>query len=217
MKLKIALLLTICLSTVYASKAQLPEKAEDVSPLLIGETIPNEPVVTADGKTVALHNLLKEKPTVLIFYRGGWCPYCNHHLAEIGEAEADILQLGYQIIAVSPDDAKHLQATDEKNKLNYQLLSDSKGLLTKAAGLAFQAPERYSKMLVEHSSGDNNGFLPVPALFVLNTKGEILFEYINPNYKMRMPGNLLLAALKILSGTKSSKACNGPASFCFAA
>lgn len=199
MKLKIALFLTICLSITSFVKAQLPEKPEDVSPLLIGEIIPNEQVATMDGKNVVLHDLLKEKPTVLIFYRGGWCPYCNTQLAEVGQAEEDILKLGYQIIAVSPDDAQHLQATDEKNKLNYQLLSDSKGLLTKAAGLAFKAPERYGKMLVEHSSGDNNGFLPVPAVFVLNTKGEILFEYINPNYKVRMPGDLLLAALKSLA------------------
>ncbi len=120
-------------------------------------------------------------------------------MAEVGQAEEDILKLGYQILAVSPDDVAHLQKTDEKNKLNYQLLSDSKGLLTMATGLAFKAPERYSKMLVEHSSGDNTGFLPVPAVFILNTKGEILFEYINPNYKVRMPGDLLLAVLKSLA------------------
>lgn len=202
MKLKISLLLTLCLSITSIAFAQLPEKAEDISPLLIGETIPDEAVTTVDGQTVNLHKLLKEKPTVLIFYRGGWCPYCNHHLAEVGQAEAEILKLGYQIIAVSPDDVKHLQATEEKNKLNYQLLSDSKGLLTKATGIAFKAPERYGKMLVEYSSGDNAGFLPVPAVFVLNTKGEILFEYINPNYKERMPGDLLLAVLKSLA-TKS--------------
>ncbi len=71
MKLKIALFLMLCLSATSFLKAQLPEKSEDVSPLLIGETIPNVQVGTMDGKTVALHDLLKDKPTVLIFYRGG--------------------------------------------------------------------------------------------------------------------------------------------------
>lgn len=199
MNFKTTFSLIFCLSFTSWVIAQLPEKAEDVSPLLIGEMIPNEQVTTTDGNTIAFHNLLKEKPTVLIFYRGGWCPYCNTQLVEIGQAEADILKLGYQIIAVSPDDVKHLQVTDEKNKLNYQLLSDSKGLLATAAGIAFKAPERYGKMLVEHSGGDNVGFLPVPTVFVLDTKGEILFEYINPNYKVRMPGDLLLAVLKTLA------------------
>ncbi len=178
--------------------AQLPEKPEDVSPLLVGETIPDEQVATLDGKSVMFHKLIKAKPTVLVFYRGGWCPYCNLHLAELGEAEEEILQLGYQIIAVSPDDAAHLQATGEKNKVKYQLVSDVKGNLASATGIAFQAPERSKQRLSEYSDGQNPGYLPVPSLFVLNTQGEILFEYINPNYKVRIPADLLLAVLKTL-------------------
>ncbi|MBK7871373.1 MAG: AhpC/TSA family protein [Saprospiraceae bacterium] len=195
---KIILLLTVCLSTTSLLFSQLPEKPEDVSPLLIGETIPNEQVTTLDGKSIAFHDLIKEKPTVLIFYRGGWCPYCNTHLAEIGQAEAEILKLGYQIIAVSPDDAKHLQATGEKNKVNYQLVSDGKGLLATATGIAFKAPDRSKQRLFEYSDGTNPGYLPVPTLMVLNTKGEILFEYIRPEYKSRISSDLLLAVLKNL-------------------
>lgn len=198
MQTKITFLLLFFFSVANFALAQLPEKAEDISPLLIGETFPNEQVATLDGKIVGFQELTKEKPTVVIFYRGGWCPYCNRHLAEIGQVEAQILELGYQILAVSPDDAAHLEATVDKNDINYQLISDSNGALAKAAGIAFQAPERYTKMLGEYSSGDNAGFLPVPAVFVLNTKGEILFEYINPNYKVRMSGDLLLAVLRTL-------------------
>lgn len=177
--------------------AQLPENPEDVSPLLVGETMPDVQVTTLDGQSVNFLELVKAKPTVVIFYRGGWCPYCNRHLAEVGQAEADIIAAGYQILAISPDDAEHLKGTADKNDLKYQLLSDSNGALTKAAGLAFQAPERYGKMLGEHSGGGNSeGFLPVPAVLVLNTKGEILFEYINPNYKVRMSGELLKAVLQ---------------------
>ncbi len=177
--------------------AQLPENPEDISPLLIGETMPDVQVTNLDGQTVNFLDLAKAKPTVVIFYRGGWCPYCNRHLAEIGQIEADILAAGYQILAISPDDAEHLKATADKNALNYQLISDSDGTLTKAAGLAFRAPERYGKMLGEYAGGGNSeGFLPVPAIFVLNTNSEILFEYINPNYKVRMSGELLKAVLQ---------------------
>jgi len=177
--------------------AQIPANAEDIAPLLVGETMPDVQVTTLDGQTASFLDLVKAKPAVVIFYRGGWCPYCNRHLAEVGQAEANILAAGYQILAVSPDDVTHLQATADKNDLNYTLVSDSNGALTKAAGLAFQAPERYGEMLGEHSGGGNSGgFLPVPAVFVLNTKGEILFEYIKPNYKVRMSGELLKAVLQ---------------------
>lgn len=193
-KILFAILLPIAFNTTLM--AQLPSNAEDISPLLIGETIPDVLVTTLEGEETNFHDLIKEKPTVVIFYRGGWCPYCNRHLAEIGQIEADILAAGYQILAVSPDDAAHLRATIDKNEIKYQLISDSKGALAKAAGIAFQAPERYSKMLGEYSSGENAGYLPVPTVFVLNTKGEILFEYINPNYKLRMSGDLLKAVLQ---------------------
>jgi peroxiredoxin len=48
------------------------------------------------------------------------------------------------------------------------------------------------------SDGQNKGFLPVPSVFVVDKAGEILFEYINPNYKKRLNGDLLMAVLKTL-------------------
>jgi peroxiredoxin len=65
-------------------------------------------------------------------------------------------------------------------------------------GLEFKAPEKYTGMLSERSNGQNNGLLPVPSLFVVDTSGKILFEYINPDYKMRISPGLLLAVLKEL-------------------
>lgn len=178
--------------------AQLPEKAEDISPLLIGETFPGLEVTGMDGATIAFDKITKERPTVLIFYRGGWCPYCNRHLSAIGQNEADILKLGYQVVAISPDKAEKLQETADKDEVKYRLFSDASGELSKAAGIAFQAPDSYGQRLLDWSGGENTGFLPVPSVFVLNTKGEILFEYINPNYKKRMSRELLLAVLKAL-------------------
>jgi peroxiredoxin len=178
--------------------AQLPNQAEDISPLLIGESVPDLPVIGIDSKEVSLYDIISEKPTVLIFYRGGWCPYCNLHLGEIGSKEPEILELGYQVVAISPDNAENLRETAGKEEVNYRLFSDASGELTRAIGIAFQAPERYGQRLLDRSSGKNMGFLPVPSVFVLNMQGEALFEYINPDYKKRLSGDLLLAVLKAL-------------------
>jgi|GEM_PF-1173599 len=91
----------VLLSLPVVSVSQLPGKAEDVKPLKIGETIPSLNVKSIAGETIPISNLLKEKPTVLIFYRGGWCPYCNQHLAEMADDEERILAMGYQIVAIS--------------------------------------------------------------------------------------------------------------------
>ena len=176
----------------------LPKLATEVAPLLIGEKIPSLILKSVDNAAVNLGELFSKKRTVLVFYRGGWCPYCNAHLAALGQAEKELLELGYQIIAISPDAPQSLKASDEKEKLNYVLLSDSTGELSKAVGIAFQAPENYKAIITKGSEGVNTSFLPVPAVFILNTNAEIEFEYITPNYKNRISNDLLLAAAKSL-------------------
>jgi peroxiredoxin len=186
----------VCLT--LSVSAQLAEKAQDISPLLIGETVPDAVLKSVDSSDQSFLSILSKKPTVVLFYRGGWCPYCNTHLSDIRDAESEILALGYQIIAISPDSPEYLKASDEKNELNYQLYSDANGKLTKAMGIAFKVAERRKEKLFNKSGGLNDGFLPVPSVFIIDTSGQIVFEYINPNYKKRMSSKLLIAVLKNL-------------------
>ncbi|AWW30680.1 AhpC/TSA family protein [Echinicola strongylocentroti] len=184
---------------VFSTKAQeVPSQPTDISPLLIGEEIPESDLKDPDGNTVSLKKKIAQKPTVLIFYRGGWCPYCNKHLAELQEVEQEILDKGYQILAISPDAPEQLKATVDKNELTYSLYSDNDLKVTKSFGLAFQAPDRYKDMLFKASDQQNPGVLPVPSVFVLDKKGTILFEYVNPNYDSRMSGKMLTAVLTSL-------------------
>lgn len=180
------------------SFAQFALKAEDISPLLVGEDMPTGNLKNSNSENVDLSKMLMEKPSVVIFYRGGWCPYCNTHLAEVGNSEEEILKLGYQIIAISPDSPENLKVTGEKHKLKYTLLSDSDGTYTQAMGLAFTAPERSIKYIDKGSNGANKVFLPVPAIFVVDTKGQIVFEHISPNITKRISSRLLLGVLNSL-------------------
>lgn len=186
----------LCFTQVFCHAQEIPKEPTDISPLLIGEKIPDIQLKDINGSPVTLANLAGEKQTVLIFYRGGWCPYCNVHLGEIQTIEQDILNAGYQIVAISPDAPENLKASIDKHKLNYKLLSDRETKAAQGFGLAYQAPERYHNTLSKSSGGGNKGVLPVPALFVLNRQGEILFEYINPDYKKRIKGSLLLSVIK---------------------
>jgi peroxiredoxin len=178
--------------------AQIAEKAEEIAPLLIGESFPDIQVRGTDGAKVNFRQVLAKKPTVLIFYRGGWCPYCSAHLQELGAIESEILELGYQVIAVSPDRIEKLKDIESMEDINYRLYSDPAGELMQATGIAFKAPDRYGDRLLDWSGGENEGFLPVPSVFIVDQEGMIDFEYINPNYKKRMSGELLLAVLKVL-------------------
>ncbi len=190
----IALLLFIALKSV----AQMPEKNTDISPLLIGEVIPDTTLIAPDGTKQTTRSIFSKNSTVLLFYRGGWCPYCNLHLSEIQKVENQVVALGYQIVAVSPDSPKNLLQTTAKDSLNYSLYSDSEGALIKLMGIAFKVPKNYEGTIKKGSEGVNSSFLPVPAVFIVDKSGRIMFEYISPNIKNRLSGELLIAVLKNL-------------------
>ncbi|KRD07588.1 antioxidant AhpC [Flavobacterium sp. Root901] len=198
MKKILLIFLTALTSAVYSQNA-VPVSATDISPLLIGEKIPNAVLKTSENTDVNVLELLKKKKTVLVFYRGGWCPYCNMHLQALAEAEKEIIDLGYQIIAISPDSPENLKITKDKDKVKYTLLSDSKGELIKAVGIYYQAPENYKEIINVHSNGINTSLLPVPSVFVVNTQADILFEYISPDFKQRISKELLMSVLKTLN------------------
>ena len=87
----------------------VPLKPEDISPLLSGENIPQVKLSDATGQPFDLNAAVSLKPTILIFYRGGWCPYCSKQLAGLQEIEEDLTKMGYQLLAVSTDSPDNLK------------------------------------------------------------------------------------------------------------
>jgi peroxiredoxin len=181
-----------------AQQTPLPAKPEGVRPLLIGNMLPSATVSDPGGKQQDIRHATGNKKTVLVFYRGGWCPYCNKHLSELAMIEKDLVALGYQVVAVSPDKPENLRGTETKVKAGYRLYSDSHGELIRAMGIAYQAPANYINVIKEASGGVNQEMLPVPSVFLLDAKGTILFSYVNPDFRQRVNGELLLAAAKAL-------------------
>ncbi len=124
-------------------------------------------------------------------------------LGQLQSIESKFIQLGYQIIAISPDSPPKLGESIQKHQLNYTLLSDSKMTAGRAFGIAFkvdeQTRERYKGLNIdlEDASGEKHHLLPVPAVFIVGTDNAIKFEYVNPNHKVRISPDLLLTAAKI--------------------
>lgn len=178
-----------------------------VKPAKVGDKAPSARVVTPDGEQIALSDIYSSAPTVLIFYRGGWCPYCNVHLASLATIEKELTDAGYQIVALSSDAPRYLQETAAKNQTAYRLLSDSDVEAARAFGLAFRVDdatvERYLGFkspidLEARSGGLKHHVLPVPAAYVIDKSGVIRYAHWNPDYKNRIDAQeLLKAALEI--------------------
>ncbi len=188
-----------------ANSAEVPTSADQVHPVLIGGHAPDAHLMTSQGKPVSLKVEILDKPTILIFYRGGWCPYCNRQLGELKQIQSELIKLGYQIVAVSPDRPEGLRATVAKHTLKYALFSDSSLDAAKAFGIAFRVDEttlaKYKNLGIdlEKESGKKHSLLPVPAVFLTDSSGVIQFEYINPDYKTRLRPEILLSAARVFA------------------
>jgi len=195
----VVLLLAAILPAAKAAQ-ELATDAKDVCPIKVGEMVPPLSAKDIDGRDFDLNKSIAQKPTILIFYRGSWCPYCNTHLGELKSIEDDLKKLGYQIIAISPDLPENLKKSVDKNDLEYQLLSDSKIAVAQALGLAFQVDDAtYTKYMgyginLEQASGEKHHALPVPAAIIVDTKGKVRFAFVSPDYTVRIDSRLLLAA-----------------------
>src|SRR5258706_2886589 len=65
---------------VRSNKIDEPKRMEPVS---VGEEAPDFTLEDMQGNHVALAAAKGKAPTVLVFYRGYWCPFCAHQLAEL--------------------------------------------------------------------------------------------------------------------------------------
>lgn len=192
----------LIITFISCSGGEVAPTAEEVSPAEVGEEIPNVTLKDPFGDDAELQELISKKPTLLIFYRGGWCPYCNTHLSQLAEIEEQLYDMGIQILAVSPDQPSYLKESMMEHDLNYQLLSDSDMSATKEFGLAFRVDtttvNRYKRngMDLAERSGYDHYLLPVPAAFLVDTNAMIQYRYFNPDYTVRIENDEILSAIE---------------------
>ena len=185
-----------------ASESDVAERAEFVRPLLPGSACPAFEAVAADGSLFEFDPAALDKPVVLIFYRGGWCPYCNKNLMRLRHAEAPLIELGYEILFLSADRYEKLAGFLEEKDLPYTVLSDNRLEVARKFGIAFHVHDELLQRYMEwghdleEASGETHHMLPVPATFIVDTDGIIQFQYVNPNYKVRLHPDVLLAAAR---------------------
>lgn len=111
-------------------------------------------------------------------------------------------EIGYQIVAISADRPSMLQESLDKHDLGFQLLSDSSMTAAVEFGLGWQVPksmvQKYTTYGIDldAASGQSHHLLPVPAVFVVGTDGVVRFQYVNPDHRVRLDADVLLAAAK---------------------
>ncbi len=189
-------------NTSNTFQTRVSNSAEEICPLLVGTKVPEVTLENDNGNSFDLNSAIKVKPAILMFYRGGWCGYCNTQLGQLKNIEDELVELGYQIFAISPDSPKKLQESLQKHNMKYSLLYDRDMSAATLFGIAFKVDndtvKRYTGAGIEltYDSKNDRNILPVPAVFIVGKDGIIKFQYANPNYRVRLNSDVLLAAAK---------------------
>ena len=188
-------------SIVWSDEPVIAPEAKAAAPLEAGASIPDVTVHDAEGEKVSLQSLVKDGPTVIVFFRGSWCPICTRHFQDLIKIHPEVVKLGARMIAISPDTVENSAASTKKLKTPFPLYSDSNVAVASSFGLAFRVDDatftKYKGFGIdlEKASGHDHHALPVPAVYIVDGEGKILYAHSNPDYTKRLDGEAILEEL----------------------
>jgi len=190
-----------------AAPGVIADAPDLVAPRQVGEQAPEFTVRSVDNENFVFDPAALDKPTVIIAFRGGWCPYCNTHLSELHNVLPQINAMGVDVLFLSGDRPELLYASlaaetqEAIAGLDYRIYSDADATAAIALGIAFKAEQATIDRRLEkgqdirESSMLKQGVLPVPAVFVIDRTGIVRYSFAEPDYKVRLPAEQLLAVV----------------------
>lgn len=152
----------------------------------IGDKIEDTILLNNLGDEVSIMDILGKQPAIISFYRGTWCPYCNLELSTYNELLKDKNKI--KMIAISPE---RPESSINVENLNFEVLSDIDNKFAKKLNLTFDITETIENIYdgfginLEKSQGKKSRILPIPATYIVDSSGVIVYAYIDADYTKR--------------------------------
>jgi peroxiredoxin len=184
--------------TIAALKTQkLAEQAPG-----LGAKAPAFELPDHDGKRVSSAELLTKGRLVVCFIRGRWCPFCVGQMEAMNYIAPEIAGAGATLVAVSPQTEKQAYFMRDQHKLKFPLLVDAHNEVARQFGLVYRVPDeqqglyRSTFVNLPFANGDASWELPIPATYVIEWDGTVLFAAANEDYTERPEPLEILSALE---------------------
>lgn len=182
--------------------AKLKEQNLAANILPVGVIAPQFELPDHDGKTISSSQLLSKGRLVLCFIRGRWCPFCVGQMEAMNLTLPQIEQTGASLIAISPQTVKQSFFMHDQHKLRFPLLSDIGNNVARQFGLTYRVSDDqqtlYQRAFVNlpFVNGDASWELPIPATYVIDRDGTVLFVSANEDYTDRSEPSDIVDVLK---------------------
>jgi len=167
----------------------------------VGEKAPNFNVKDNHGNKVNLKQILKSKSVIIIFYRGQWCPVCTKYMRNISDSLNYLKERNVVLIAIGPETQENAIRTEFKTGAYFSVIPNGERIM-KAYDVIFKVKKEYQKKIRDYLKIDikknNNQIeaqLPVPATFIINQQGKIVYKQFNLDYTKRASVRQMLAHL----------------------
>jgi peroxiredoxin len=154
------------------------------------------------GKTVDLKALLKKyNSVVLIFYRGEWCPFCNKQMQHMQDSLSLITGKNAYVLAVTPETTDAMVKTVQKTHASFSLVHDEGYKIMKDYKVDYKMDEasvaKYKGYGIdlEKNNGNTDHMLPVPATYIINKSGKIIYAHFDKDFRNRAPISTILAKI----------------------
>jgi peroxiredoxin len=173
----------------------------------VGTAMPDAALLTATGTPTTLREVVGDRPAVVVFYRGAWCPYCNVTLHTYQSTLMPALQkLGATLVAISPQKPDGSLSVKEKHALSFPVISDPANALARDLGIvATPTPGTRAAQLelgldVSTLNVDDDADLPMPTVVIVDRDGTIRWIDVHPNYTTRSEPRDILDAYETTVG-----------------
>lgn len=157
-----------------------------------GDSAPDFSASDAEGKLVSLAEELEAGPVVIIFYRGEWCPVCNRYLSNFQDSLSYVLSAGAKVLAVTPEKPSSALEMIANTGATFTVIPDPTEEIMISYDVAFNVTEEYQQKIrnaLEADIASNNdkqdAILPVPATFIIDQDGIIVYRQFNLDYHIR--------------------------------
>jgi peroxiredoxin len=171
--------------------ADLKQQHLATNVLPVGAKAPEFELSDHDGNRVSSSDLLAKGQLVLCFIRGRWCPFCVAQMEAMNLILPAIEQAGATLAAISPQTVQQSFFMRDQHKLRFPLLSDAGNQVARQFGLTYRVPPDqkaiYQRAFVNlpFVNGDDSWELPVPATYILERDGTVLYASANEDYAER--------------------------------
>ncbi len=194
-----ALGVLLALLTLNVSARDDAASPKQVQPLEVGASIVDTALFTADGQPRGLVDTIGGQPTILVYFRGSWCPYCVKQLKALQAVQADLVNAGYQLVAIAPEAPETLAALAEQHGFTFTLMADPQYASMRAFGLTFaldaetRAAYEAHNLPILTAPDTDDWILPVPAIYLVDHQGRILYRHLDRDYRQRLDAAALVA------------------------